>query len=103
MMISTRWGTKAAKMPGQFEMVKREAGGQWHQQKVGFRLSELNLSDLAQVPVPVPSLQEQRVIVSRLASLQEQLSTLRDHQQRAKEELDALLPAVLDSAFRGLL
>ena len=39
-------------------------------EKVGFRLTELNLADLKRVPVPLPPLSEQRDIVTYLDDLQ---------------------------------
>jgi len=42
-------------------------------------------------------------IVARLDELQAQVDGLNKHQVRTAEELDALLPAVLDRAFRGQL
>lgn len=46
---------------------------------------------------------EQRRIVARLDELQAQVDGLKKHQVRTAEELDALLPSVLDRAFRGQL
>lgn len=46
---------------------------------------------------------EQRRIVARLDELQAQVDRLKKHQVRTAEELDALLPAVLDRALGGRL
>jgi type I restriction enzyme S subunit len=53
--------------------------------------------------VPVPSLGEQRRIVAELDELQVQVDAVTRLQTEAGAQLDALLPAVLDCAFRGEL
>ena len=53
--------------------------------------------------IPVPSKEEQCWIVSHLDSLQTKLDALKRHQAETAVELDALLPAVLERAFRGEL
>ena len=51
----------------------------------------------------LPPLDEQRRIVAYLASVQARLASLRELQSATREELDALLPSVLDRAFKGEL
>jgi type I restriction enzyme S subunit len=46
---------------------------------------------------------EQRRIVAYLDSVQARLASLRELQSATGEELDALLPSVLDRAFKGEL
>jgi type I restriction enzyme, S subunit len=53
--------------------------------------------------VKVPSLGDQARIVSRLDTLQQQLGNIRRVQADSRVELDALLQAILDRAFRGEL
>ncbi len=48
-------------------------------------------------------LTEERRIVARLDELQAKVDGLKRCQVRTAEELDALLPAVLERAFRGQL
>jgi type I restriction enzyme S subunit len=48
-------------------------------------------------------LDEQRHIVTYLDSVQARLASLRELQSATGEELDALLPSVLDKAFKGEL
>jgi len=55
------------------------------------------------VPVPVPPLREQRRIVAYLESLQERTDILKALQADTSAELDALMPSILDKAFRGEL
>ena len=51
--------------------------------------------------VPVPPLPEQRRIVAELDALQAQVDALKRLQAETAVELDALLPAILDRAFKG--
>ncbi len=51
----------------------------------------------------VPPLPEQRRIVSYLDALQAKVDMLRRLQAETGAELDALMPAVLDRAFKGEL
>lgn len=88
---------------GQFELLSREQGGKWQEEKVGFRLTELNLADLRTVPVPLPSIEEQRRIAAHLDGLQAKADAIRSAQAETQKELDTLLPALLDRAFRGEL
>lgn len=63
----------------------------------------INLQILAPLSVPKMSLSEQRRIVAELDALQTEVDTLKRYQADTAAELDALLPAVLDRAFRGEL
>jgi type I restriction enzyme S subunit len=47
--------------------------------------------------------EEQRCIVVYLDNVQARLASLRQLQAETQEELDALLPSVLDRAFKGEL
>ncbi|MDR3357791.1 MAG: restriction endonuclease subunit S [Desulfovibrio sp.] len=87
---------------GQYQLRSRERGD-WQREKIGFRLTELNLKDLRKVPVPVPSLPEQHHIVAELDALQAEVDALKRLQAETAADLDALLPAVLDLAFKGEL
>jgi type I restriction enzyme S subunit len=55
------------------------------------------------IMIALPLIEEQRRIVARLDGLQAQVDRLKRYQVRTAEELDALLPAVLERAFRGEL
>ena len=48
-------------------------------------------------------LDEQRRIVAYLDSVQARLASLQELQSQTQDELDALLPSVLDKAFKGEL
>ncbi len=87
---------------GQHQLRSRERGD-WQREKVGFRLTELNFNDLRKVPVPAPPLPEQRRIVAELDAAQAEVDALKRLQAETAAELDALLPAILDRAFKGEL
>lgn len=53
--------------------------------------------------VPVPPLSEQRRIVAYLDNLQAKVNELKRLQVETEAELDALLPSILDKAFKGEL
>ena len=53
--------------------------------------------------IPVPPLPEQRRIVEYLDSLQSKVDELKKLQAETKKELNALLPSILDKAFKGNL
>ena len=53
--------------------------------------------------IPVPPISEQYNIVSYLNKVQEKVGAIRHQQAVSQLELDALLPAILDKAFKGEL
>lgn len=53
--------------------------------------------------IPVPSIPEQRRIVTYLDDLQAKVDALKRLQSETAAELDALLPSILDKAFKGEL
>ncbi len=60
-------------------------------------------SDVLSYKIPLPPLPEQRRIVAYLDALQAKVDALRRLQAETGAELDALMPAVLDRAFKGEL
>jgi type I restriction enzyme S subunit len=63
----------------------------------------INLQILSRLPVPKLSLLEQRRIVAELDALQAEVDALKRLQAETAAELDALLPSLLDRAFKGEL
>jgi type I restriction enzyme S subunit len=53
--------------------------------------------------MPVPPLAEQRRIVAYLDSLSAKAESLKSLQHQSAAELDALVPSILDRAFKGEL
>ena len=76
---------------------RRETLGRGHSQ------GNLNLKLLRGVMLPLPQLPEQRRIVSELDALQAEVDALKRLQAETAVELDALLPSILDKAFKGEL
>ena len=74
-----------------------------HGGKVETARPNISLTDLRNLRVPVPSLDQQHGIVAYLDGLQAQVDELTALQDATQAELDALLPSVLDRAFRGEL
>ncbi len=69
----------------------------------GDMIRHLVLREIRDLMIPLPSLQEQRRIVAELEPLQAKADRLRKLQAETAAELDALLPSILDSAFKGEL
>jgi type I restriction enzyme S subunit len=55
------------------------------------------------LPIPIPPIAEQRRIVAELDALQAEMNGLRRLQAKTAAELNALLPSILDKAFKGEL
>jgi type I restriction enzyme S subunit len=70
-------------------------------QRYGQGKPGLNLGNIRALSTPVPPLPEQRRIVAELDALQEQVNALKHLQSETAAELDTLLPAILDHAFKG--
>jgi type I restriction enzyme S subunit len=66
-------------------------------------LRSLSVGRIKAIEVPVPLLTEQRRIVAELDALQAEVDALKRLQVETAAELDALLPAILDRAFKGEL
>jgi type I restriction enzyme S subunit len=67
-------------------------------------MKKISQKDVMEIPFPkIVSLPEQRRIVAYLDDLQAQIDDLITLQDSTQAELDALLPSVLDQAFRGEL
>jgi len=77
---------------------------QVHEGKKGSAQANMNARKLSNIVVPVsPSKEDRNRIVAYLDSLRAQADELTALQDAAQAELDALLPSVLDRAFRGEL
>jgi type I restriction enzyme S subunit len=72
-------------------------------EKEGTGQPNLNGSKLAKIKVPIAPLAEQRRIVAELDALQAEVDALKRLQSETAAELAALLPAILDRAFKGEL
>lgn len=63
----------------------------------------LYLNQMKMLEVPLPDLDTQRGIVRRIRSTEVALATIRKSQTGIQKKLDALLPSILDTAFKGEL
>ncbi|MCE8429156.1 MAG: restriction endonuclease subunit S [Candidatus Methanoperedens sp.] len=63
--------------------------------------ANVNSKKLKKMPIVLPPLPEQRRIVAYLDELQAKVDALRRLQAETGAEMDALMPAVLDKAFKG--
>ena len=72
-------------------------------QKKGTGQPNVNGEKLARLKVPITSTEEQHRIVAYLDDLQAKVAGLKAVQAASAAELDALLPTILDRAFKGEL
>lgn len=65
--------------------------------------ANINAKKLKALPIILPPLSEQQEIVTYLDNLQTQIDEMKRLRQESLKELNALLPAILDKAFKGEL
>jgi type I restriction enzyme S subunit len=63
----------------------------------------LSVGRIKDIHIPIPPLPEQRRIVAYLDELQAKVDCVKAMQAQTQAELDALLPSILDKAFKGEL
>jgi type I restriction enzyme, S subunit len=73
------------------------------QSTTGTAQPTIPLRAIRALEIPVPALSEQRRIVAYLDDLQARMDCLKALQTQTHAELDALLPSILDKAFKGEL
>lgn len=64
---------------------------------------KINQGHIESIALPVPPVPEQQRIVAKLDALQSKVDALKRLQSETAAELDALLPSILDKAFKGEL
>lgn len=72
-------------------------------EKKGTGQPNVNGKKLANILVPIAPPQEQNRIVTYLDNLQSKVDELKRFQAETQKELDALIPSILDKAFKGEL
>ncbi len=72
-------------------------------QSEGSAQPSLNSTKILRTEVPLPSLVEQRRIINYIDDIYAKVKALQQLQSETSAELDALLPSVLDKAFKGEL
>lgn len=65
--------------------------------------ANVNATKLKALPICLPPLPEQRDIVVYLEGLEARIDALKSFQTQTAAEIDALLPSILDKAFKGEL
>ena len=63
----------------------------------------ISAGDLKRITFPVPPIAEQKMIANYLDDLQSKVDSLKQLQSEASAEIDALLPSILEKAFKGEL
>jgi type I restriction enzyme S subunit len=76
---------------------------QIHELTKGSASPHLNIGALRKFRFYLPSIEEQLRIVAYLDSVQAKVDSLKKLQEETTEELDALMPSILSSAFSGAL
>jgi type I restriction enzyme S subunit len=66
-------------------------------------LASINQAQLREFPVRFPAKARQATIVAEIGELHQRIETLIQAQRESEQELQAMLPAALDRAFRGEL
>lgn len=64
-------------------------------------LASINQAQLREFPVRFPAKARQATIVAEIGELHQRIETLIQAQRESEQELQAMLPAALDRAFRG--
>ena len=70
-------------------------------QRYGQGKPGLNLSNIRKLALAIPPLLEQRRVVTYLDNLQAKVDDLKNLQTETTTEINALLPSILDKAFKG--
>jgi len=66
-------------------------------------LPSIRKSQVAKLKIPLPPLEEQKKIVAYLNKVKETIKSIMALQQKTEEELEKLVPSILDKAFKGEL
>jgi type I restriction enzyme, S subunit len=69
----------------------------------GHDTRKLNTDKLLAFKIPVPSISAQKRVIAELDALQSNFAAVKALQTETAAELDAMLPAILDKAFKGEL
>ena len=77
--------------------------GQFREVMTATTVPGIGRDDVKAIEIPLPPLSEQHRTVTELDMLQVQVNALKGLQTETASELDALLPSILDKAFKGEL
>ena len=95
--VEPHWLDYAMKSPALREQIERGATG------TSPTMKNISKQKVMELLLPPHTQSEQRRIVAELDALQTEVDALKGLQAETAAELDALLPAILDKAFRGEL
>ncbi len=87
----TIWNSQQTR--NQIEDSAKTTSGNW----------KINQGHIASIAIPVPPIADQRVIVDQVEAIEKKCQAVASVQNATGQELDALLPTILDRAFRGEL
>ena len=93
--IVPEWVDHVFKSPALRQQIERGASG------TSPTMKNISKDKVLSLLVPPHSSEQQRIVVSRLNGLRTHVARLTGLQTESAAELDALLPAILDRAFRG--
>ena len=95
--VLPRWLDHAMKSPVLRDQIERGASG------TSPTMKNISKEKVLRLLLPPHAFPQQRRIVAYLDDLQEQTNVLEALQAETSVELDALMPSILDKAFRGEL
>ena len=81
----------------QAPIIKDELAGR------GTALKNVNATKIKSIRIPTPSISKQKAVVIHLDDLQNRIGQMKRLRENALKEFDAILPAILDKAFKGEL
>jgi type I restriction enzyme S subunit len=75
--------------------------GQLLGQRYGQGKPGLNLTNIRNIAIPIPSFDEQERVLGRARAVEARLGAILREEQNVRAEIDAMVPAILDRAFKG--
>lgn len=88
---------QALKSPALRDQIERAASG------TSSSMKNISKKKVFELLVPTATLDEQKSVVERLQGIQAKVTNMKKIREDALQEFDALLPAILDKAFKGEL
>jgi len=76
---------------------------QCNEMMIGAHYPALRIDQVARIKIPVPPLKQQKRIAEYFDQMIEAVNSLKELQRKTEEELQNLVPSILDKAFKGEL
>lgn len=86
-----------------FLLAARTSQATMHGSVRGTSYLGINLRDVRALELPVPTLLKQQDMLSDIENLKDKIDSVEELQAQTAAELDAMLPSILDKAFKGEL